>query len=412
MKYAEVYKILEKIYLNKAYSNIELQKECGEDKQVFKTVKGVLENEFRINRVLFELIEKKPKNKILIILKIAVYLLCFDENSKNYAVVNEAVNFAKSIGKGEVCGFINAVLKKASEFKLPPQFKNLTEEISYKGNIPEYLAEIYLNNYGKSNTELCFENKPKKYHILVNGIKWSKEEFENFLKINKIDFTSSCAGGYIIENNEKLSQLFNEGKITYISLCSALIANECEKETLDLCSAPGGKSIAATLNGCNVTVCDIHSHRLKLIDSYFKRMSLEYKEKFLNDATVRKDEFAEKFDTVLLDVPCTGFGVSDIRPDILLNRKKEDIYTLSKLQSAILNTSCGYVKKGGALIYSTCTVTKEENSFQIKKFLETYDNFVLERCKTKGDIFDFGEQYLPIREGFGGFFSAKLRRIK
>lgn len=412
MKYAEVYKILEKIYLNKAYSNIELQKECGEDKQVFKTVKGVLENEFRINRVLFELIEKKPKNKILIILKIAVYLLCFDENSKKYAVVNEAVNFAKSIGKSNVCGFINAVLKKASELKLPPDFKNIAEEISYKGNIPEYLAEIYLNNYGKSITELCFEKKQKKYHIIVNGIKWSREEFEKFLKVNEINFTLSCSGGYLTANNEKLSRLFNEGKITYISLCSSLIANECEKNTLDLCSAPGGKSIATTLNGCNVTVCDVHSHRLKLIDSYFKRMGIEYNEIFLNDATVRKDEFAEKFDTVLLDVPCTGFGVSDIRPDILLNRKKEDIDTLSKLQSVILDTSCGYVKKDGALIYSTCTITKEENSLQIKNFLETHDNFVLERCKTEGDIFDFGEQYLPIREGFGGFFLAKLRRIK
>ncbi|MBQ8882022.1 MAG: 16S rRNA (cytosine(967)-C(5))-methyltransferase RsmB, partial [Clostridia bacterium] len=160
-----------------------------------------------------------------------------------------------------------------------------------------------------------------------------------------------------------------------------------------------------------VTACDIHPHRVKLIESYAQKQNLTVKT-MVNDATVHRPEFAEKFDCVIVDAPCSGIGVIHSKPDITFNRSISEIEQLSALQLSILSSASAYVKKGGQLNYSTCTVIKDENEKVVEKFLETNSDFYLEHAQ--GEVIGCGNdgyvRLYPQTDNCDGFFVAKLRR--
>ena len=151
---------------------------------------------------------------------------------------------------------------------------------------------------------------------------------------------------------------------------------------------------------CEVTSCDIHPHRIELIESYRHRLGINNVVTKINDATKYNEAFSNAFDKVLCDVPCSGLGVAKKKPDIYLNMTKESISDLPKIQYQILDTAKNYVKQNGILVYSTCTTLPQENEEVIRKFLANNKNFELE----------FEKQYLQDDQGLDGFYIAKMVR--
>lgn len=180
---------------------------------------------------------------------------------------------------------------------------------------------------------------------------------------------------------------------------------------LDACSAPGGKTteLAEIMkNTGKIIACDVYKHRIKLVEENASRLGINIIETYEKDATTLNEEFAQKFDKVLIDVPCLGFGVMKRKPDIKWQRKKEDIGEISKIQFEILKNSVKYLKLGGELVYSTCSILKEENEDIIEKWMKTVNE---EQSETNEKYEVKSEQKILPDQNTDGFFICKIKRI-
>lgn len=226
---------------------------------------------------------------------------------------------------------------------------------------------------------------------------------EEFEKIETLPHGYNYIGGGSVENH----QLFTEGAITVQDGASQKAISSFrigkDMKVLDLCSAPGGKTayMAQLLeNSGEITSCDIHEHKLALIENNLARQGVTNTKVMLNDATVINKDFENKFDRVLADVPCSGLGVLRRKPDIKWTKTKEDTVSLSEIQQKIFENAALYVKKGGLLMYSTCTVNRIENEDRVEEFLSTHPEFTLAEER----------QLLPDKDNTDGFFYAILER--
>lgn len=411
-----VYNLLSSVYKTGAYSGIALNEELqnlknSEDKAyVTATFYGVLEKDVVLSYYISVLCSKKPKLSVRILLKLGIYLLKYS-NSPDYAVIDNLVKLCKNIGKKEVSGFVNAVLRKSIDVTLPIETKS-ADSLSLYCSIPLWLAQDLISDYGYEKAKSILSSKLNtKTHVRINSRKITELEFEKRIK----NYEKSALGYYV--QAEELKKL-KDSEYTVMSLASMYAVRyynagiKRASVVLDTCSAPGGKAIyLEEIGKHDVTACDIHEHRVGLIKRYAKRMESDVVA-VQNDATIYREEWKEGFDAVICDVPCSGIGVISSKPDILLNRKREDINELADIQLKILETSARYVKKGGALFYSTCTVMKKENDEVVKRFLSTNTDFIIEKldasvikCDDDGFV-----RLLPDVNGCDGFFVVAMRR--
>lgn len=402
------YDILFNVYQNGAYASLELSKNIEKasiKNFVTNLVYGVLERDIEFNYYISKLVEKKPKNPIIVVLKIGMYLIKYMESMPTYAAVTKTVDLVKEINKRELTGFVNATLKRFSNQKIPlPQ--NPIKRISVEYSAPEFLVQEYLNEYGEAKTKamLTHSSFPCE-HFRVNSRTYDIETLKKELKKRGIGYLESMPNALYVKNDKFMHDLFSSGKVTNQSKTSMLtcekLAPEEGDKILDLCAAPGGKSIyLAEMTTCFIIACDIHLHRLELIKSYMNRMNAHNIEIFQNDATVKNELFVNRFNKVLCDVPCSGLGVAKKKPDIYLNMTRESIKELPEIQYKILDNAKDYIKKDGIIVYSTCTTVKWENGDVVRKFLFNNSDFEL--------ISE--EQYLQDDLGMDGFYIAKLRR--
>lgn len=409
-------KLLVKVY-GGAYSSIELNRELREipDERdrayVSRLFYGVLDKSVQLDYILSKLTKKRPKPVVCIVIKTGIYMLRYmDEPS--YAVVNTQTEIIKKLGKRELAGFVNAVLRASETVKLPIQAKDKAFELSVNYSVPEWIAKKLVEEYGYDFARDFLSSKlTDKTHVRVNEKEISKQSFKSLLPSAE---ESPC--GFFVSYGE-LKKL-NPSLYVVQSLASALAVEcyasgaECGLKMLDLCAAPGGKAVYfESLTVADVTACDIHPHRVELIKSYAKNAGVKLKT-IQNDATVFAPIFENAFDCVICDVPCSGVGVIKNKPDVMLNRKEEDVASLAELQYKIISTAGRYVKPGGTLCYSTCTVFKEENADVANKFLAENSEFekVTAGCeKAKADDDGYVRLY-PQINGCDGFFVAKFRR--
>lgn len=413
------YDILSKIYREKTYSSLALYRVLEKEPEadlIYKIVLGVLDHNVELEYIISNLTQKSPQTAVKIILKQGIFCIKYMDSLPDYAVINNHVELTKIIGKKQVSGFVNAVLKKVArgEYSLPDE-KNKIEYYNVKYSKPVWLVEKLIADYGENTAVNIMSAAPYELtHIRVNTLKISNSELENYLKSNDIEFLPSEAGGYLLKLTAKIKQLFNEGKITYQSITSMFAVSALDvknhQKVLDICSAPGGKSALIAEQNCDGTVlaCDLYPHRISLVNSYAKRMGIKNIQTQVMDATEFEPVMVKQFDRVLADVPCSALGIIRKQPDILLNRKSEDINDLKQLQLTILNNASAYLKKGGILVYSTCTITKEENTETVNEFLSQHPEFKLDKInlnyKNNGTI-----QFLPAG-AVDGFFIAKFVR--
>lgn len=418
------YHILKKVCIDKSYVSIELNKYLKGTHDIntaliTKIVYGVLEKDITLEYFIQMHTKKLPKPNILLLLKIVAYASKTISSIPSFALVNEIVEMAKKEDKYSA-GFVNAVSKKliASDIVLPSK-KDYVKYLSVKYSYPEWVIRELQKS--KDNTfieDLLSTNLNTLTHIRVNESKISADDFKAKLDKLEIKYEQSLYNYtmYVdyakLLKEKELKDLYVVQGLPSIITCNVLCADK--GKVLDVCAAPGGKSVYLAQNSnLDVFSCDIYAHRLDLVKKYARNYDIHNIHFCLQDGTIINDNWIDKFDYVLCDVPCSNLGVSRKKPDVFLNKSLNDAKMLAGIQYKILETSANYVKKGGILQYSTCTIIDLENKNVIEKFLKNHKDFELTEIKVEGiNIYNDNNLYTfyPNLTGTEGFFIARLRR--
>lgn len=336
---------------------------------------------------------KHTKAKTALAIDMAIYELFFT-NSKEYAIVNETVELVNKNDRA----FVNAILRRVQK-----EGKKDFEDPCIQYSHPDWIYKMWKAHYGEETTLRIMQADLEIPNVIgrINPLKITKEELEKDSSITFINDYCFIKEGSILSMDE-----FQEGKVLIQNPSSIepVLALQLidDLKVLDVCAAPGTKTqlISSFMhNTGEVIACDLYEHRLQLINQLMDKCGNTNVQTKVNDATVSTFE-EESFDRVLCDVPCSGLGDLSHKPEIKWHLKPENIDEIIQTQAKILDVSSKYLKKGGILVYSTCTLNKKENTFQVKNFLKTHENYVLESEKT---IFQF-EKY------HDGFYVAVLRK--
>lgn len=425
-----------------AYANLALDKMMakepemdGRDKALAtELVYGSIKYRGRLDWVLNRYAKPKVNQMdpwIRNILREGLYQLMFLDKIPPSAAVNEAVNLAKKYGKRGAEKFVNGVLRSAlrgmEELAYPHRGKQPVGYLSVTYSFPEWIIQKWYKAYGLKQAEaLCqYFNAPAPLWIRCNTLKLSPEELAERLTAQGIAVTASAhiPEGLRIDSSVNLHELalFQEGCFTVQDESSMHVgraaAPKAGQRVLDACSAPGGKTthMAQLMqNDGQIVACDIHPHRLELIAENCKRLGITNVQTKLQDGEHLAEAFGEPFDVVLVDAPCSGLGVLGRRADARWSKQPLDIAALSHLQQSILEQAAQVTKTGGTLIYSTCTMTEEENTQVVERFLAAHEDFELDEgltaCWSDSRPPMGMVQFLPFADQMDGFFIAKFRR--
>ena len=340
------------------------------------------------------------------VLRTALYQIMFMDKIPDSAAVDEAVKLVKSSKESRNSGFVNAVLRNVLRAEnLLPNGDSL-EDLSVIYSCPINIIKSFTDDYGIENTKKLLSEslKPAEITVRVNTVKTDVETFQKLIGVNtkKTDIN----GGLVLESGIDVSQneLYKDGLFYVQDLASqkavSVLNPEVDTRVLDMCAAPGGKSFTMALlmqNKGEIVSCDLYVKRVELIEKSAKRLGLDIIKPKVSDATVY-DSSLGKFDYILCDVPCSGLGVIRRKPDIKYKDFTE-FDSLCEIQSKILNNAIKYLKKGGKILYSTCTLRIKENDDIVNSFLEKNKDFVCEYSHT----------FMPHTDGTDGFYCALLK---
>lgn len=420
-------KILYKIDKEEAYSNIELNEQIKQNRKNLteKDIGLISEIVYGVTTwklTLDEIIKKYSKIKIkkispwiINILRMGIYQIIFLDKIPKSAAVNESVNLAKRYGHASSSNFVNAILRKIEkrDYEELFQIKDDIERISKTTSMPKWIVEeLTKSNNEKEVEEICKNSNIKpKVTIRVNTLKVNKQELIERLKEKNIECkeTAEKLDDFLIlekvKNIENVEE-FKQGYFTIQDISAGQTAKILEPQpgelVLDACSAPGGKTthIAELMkNKGKIEAWDIHEHRTKLVEQNAQRLGINIIKTKVKDASVYDENLKGKFDKILLDVPCLGIGVIKRKPDIKWQRKPEDIEKITQIQKKILNNCSRYLKNNGTIVYSTCSILREENEEIINEFLRENSNYYVEKDKIRN--------ILPNQER-DGFFICKI----
>lgn len=410
-------KVIYDVEFDGAYSNMALKDALRSDMSrqdkslVTNIVYGVLDRKITLDYIIGKFSKVKPKKiskHILIILRMGIYQIMFMDKIPISAAVNESVRLARRYGHSASAGFVNGLLRNVSRSEIEyPTDK--TEYLSVKYSFPVWLCKRWICDYGYEFTEemLCSFNKEKKLNIRPNTLKVTAEELASMLKDNGIDCVEYK--GMIISDGFDISSdtLYNGGYYTvqdFAAMQAAIVLAPNENDTvIDMCAAPGGKTthLAELMkNKGKIYACDVHEHKIELIRKNAERLGIDIIDAKISDGSKTDKSMINTADKVLCDVPCSGLGIIGRKPEIKWNRDENS--TLPKIQRQILNNAAKYVKTGGEIVYSTCTLLREENECVTGEFLKTNDTFEKVYEKT----------YYPHIDNSDGFYICKMKRIK
>ncbi len=399
------YQVLSKVYAEGAHFKLALAETPIEEAHRARTVRvcyGVLEHDAYLALCIRSVAEKNPKQSVRILLKIAFYFLIFLEKPR-YMVTDLAVELLKKMGKGGMAGFVNAALRNFDEKKIviPAGDEGLAVTTPY----PLFAVRRLRREYG-GRTEAIV--RAKSGGVSVRFVRGA----ENYLSRPHTD--TPFAGVYLFDHFARDAGFF-AGDYTFQSVGSVAICNVVEgcERLLDACAAPGGKSVLLAQKCKSVTACELHLHRVGLIESYCARMGTKNVTAMQADSSQFHPEFENAFDGVLCDVPCSGFGTVAENPDLPLGKSEQDFAGLAGTQAAILENCSRYVRRDGHLYYSTCSLFSEENDAVVSAFLSRHPEFSCEGADSPLSYVKktCGIQFLPDTAFGAGFYVAKMRRV-
>lgn len=364
-------------------------------------------------------------------LRVGLYQILFLDKVPNSAAIDEAVEIVKRKQGKKTAGLINGVLRNIARnienIRYPKENDDRAFYISVMESHPKWMVTKWIERFGeddalkllKKNNEIPLQT------IKINPFKINREELFKLFEEHKVEYQESeyCEGSIkILTQKIKMqkTELFKDGKVTIqdtsATLAAKLLGVKEGEKILDLCAAPGGKTsqfAEDSMGKGEIISVDLFDARVKLIDENIKRLG--YKNVKTQAGDLRDLEFDFEFDGVQVDVPCSGLGTISKKPDIKWSFEKENLSKLNKVQLEFLEKASKFVKVGGRVVYSTCTIEVEENENIIKKFLENNSNFELENAENylNEKVCKEGMmQTFPHIHNMDGAFAARLKRIK
>lgn len=422
-------KSLYEINTKQAYSNIVLDKYINENREklskldinfISELVYGVVTWKLTLEYIIQKYSKIKLKKMsvwVKNILYLGSYQILFLDKVPKSAAVNESVNLCKKYNFKSV-GLVNAILRKIekSDYEEINTITNSITRISLKYSMPEWIVKKFCDEYGNEEAANICQNLNLRPNISVR-LNRLKDKIELGEKGILEDFRVITGTKNITKTKEYI-----EGNITIqdeaAGLSSFILAPKEGEMVLDACSAPGGKTTYLAELMCNqgnIVAWDIYEERLKQVKQNAKRLGINIIQTEVHDATKLKEDYVERFDKILLDVPCLGLGVIRRKPDIKWNRQENNIKEISDIQFNILKTCSKYLKKNGTLVYSTCSMLKEENDEIIEKFIKDENFEIVDIDKQIPKEFskittNNMVQFLPSQK-HDGFFITMLKKI-
>ena len=416
--------IIYDVKYNKAYSNIAINKKLKKSDLDYRDrgfitelVYGTLSKLILLDYII-DVNSSISLNKIsksaLTAIELSIYQIMFMDSVSGFAAVNEGVKLIKKVDK-RASGYANALLRNISSNKGHVNLeiiKDKAEKLSVEYSVSKYIVSRFLRIYKDEFTiELLkkLSERPK-LTIRTNTLKISSKELENLLIKEGIEVEKSnmIEDAFYIKNLKNIgsNELFQKGYFMVQDISSMLAARELGaeegEEVLDMCSAPGGKTfyMAQMMNNKGkIDAMDISEHKLKLLSDRATELGVDIINVHKKNATLFDEKMLAKYDKILIDAPCSGFGIIRRKPEI---RYKEylDVKDLPLIQSKIIENAGRYLKPEGTMVYSTCTLEKKENKDIVMAFLENNKGFILE---------DMKELYPNVDET-DGFFIAKIKK--
>jgi 16S rRNA (cytosine967-C5)-methyltransferase len=436
-----VLELLETIEKNQSYSNLLLHHAIEKNNLPTKDIGllteltyGTLQRKMTLDFFLKPFLKKANKIESWVknLLRLTLYQMVYLDKIPDRAAIFEAVEIAKKRGHKGIASMVNGVLRSIQREGLPSltSIEDAAERLAIETSHPQWLIKRWIEQFGYERTKAMGEiNLTAPLQTArVNTTKITREECSKRLLEEGFQLELSPIIPEAIralKGNLASSAVFKEGLLTIQDESSMLVAYALgaakDEMVLDACAAPGGKSthIAEKMkNSGQVISLDLHEHKVKLINDNARRLELHNIQTRTMDSRHAAENFPpESFDRVLLDAPCSGLGVMRRKPDMKYTKKEQDIFQLSNIQRDLLESVSSLVKKGGVLVYSTCTVDCEENESTVADFLKHHPDF-------EGDtnfkdrmpeavrpfIIGFDLQVLPQDFGSDGFYIACLRK--
>ncbi|HLS10387.1 16S rRNA (cytosine(967)-C(5))-methyltransferase RsmB [Lentibacillus sp.] len=399
-------------------------------------VYGTIQRKLTLDYFLEEFVNTKKKIKpwVRMLLRMSVYQMHFLDKIPDHAIIHGAVEIAKDRGHKGIASFVNGVLRSVQRKGVPntSDISNKAERLAIETSHPVWLVKRWIDMYGYDETcAMCHANLERKpLSIRVQPIKITRKAVMD--ELHKLGFETrqsefSSQGIIVDKGNILRTRLFEEGYITIQDQSSMLVTEMLDAEpgmtVLDACSAPGGKvthTAEKMQNEGSIVAYDLHAKKAKQIQKKAASLDLTIIDAKAGDARKLQDiHEKESFDRILVDVPCTGFGVIRGKPDIKYHKQEDDIKRLVRIQTDILEHVAPLLKKGGLLIYSTCTVNKSENENVTETFLAQNPDFTVDTTffeqlpvmiRQSPGISKTGLQLFPQTFSTDGFFLTRLKR--
>lgn len=424
-----VYKSLLSSEKENKFSNIELsaaieryQMDKFEKAQFTALFYGVIEKSITIDYLIEKYTSKKVSRldySVLIILRLGIFEILYF-STPDSAAVNEAVKLASRFAS-RAKGFINAVLRKICSEKDDLPFPKKSDGVLYysiKYSLPTWICSSFINDYPDIAEDLMnCSTAQRKTTLCANTLRISPEQLKDQVNgvFGKYANTAVITDMPVSQIKAlKSGEAFVQDEASQIQ--TKVLSAEPSMNVIDVCACPGGKSFGAAIAMKNIgslTSFDIHSSKLPLIEKGAERLGISIIKTAQHDSTVAKEEFINKFDRVICDVPCSGLGVLSKKAD-LRHRDEKLNDDLPDLQYKILSASAKYLKNDGVLIYSTCTLRKVENEDIVNRFVSENTDYVLEDFEVTNDLRSKRGMItlFPNIHETDGFFIAKIRKIK
>ncbi|USG67658.1 16S rRNA (cytosine(967)-C(5))-methyltransferase RsmB [Brevibacillus ruminantium] len=434
--------VLNRVEEHQSYSNLELKSVLDREELravdaglVTELVYGTIQRRLTLDTALDQFIRgKKVQSWVKNLLRLSVYQIHYLDRIPDRAVVHEAVEIAKRRGHQGIASMVNGVLRNV--LRQPGLWKELGQgdeirQLSILESHPEWLVRRWAAQYGLEETRQICEsnNRPPHPSIRVNTLKLTREELSEKLAahFSTVELSAVSPDGLLLDGGHAAgTQWYRQGDFTIQDESSMLVAPALAVEpgmkVLDACAAPGGKTthIAALMqNRGKLIASDVHPHKRDLIAQNARRLGTTIIEPIVSDALHLGEKNLGQFDRILLDAPCTGFGVIRRKPDLKWNKTPEDVKAIAELQYELLQSVSELLQPGGLLVYSTCTIEREENEKIVERFVREHPEFELDPSLSKDlpeavrEKVDKGLGYiqvLPHHFESDGFFIARIKR--
>lgn len=434
--------IIQRVEEHKSYSNLELKRVLDKTPLrsldvglVTELVYGTIQRRNTLDYILDQFIKgKKVQPWVRNLLRLSMYQIRFLDRVPARAAVHEAVEIAKGKGHQGIASMVNGVLRNV--LRQPEVWDKLPEgkpviQIALAESHPEWLVQRWVKSYGEETTRAICQsnNRPPHTSVRVNPLKTSRDQLLERVQQEYPDVIASSVspdgiiftGGYAAGTS-----WFREGFCTVQDESSMLVAPalavKSGQRVLDACAAPGGKTthLAERMNDeGEIIACDVHPHKQDLIVQTAVRLGITIVKTIVSDALELSDKSLGQFDRILLDAPCTGFGVIRRKPDLKWNKTEQDIHQIAELQYRLLEQVSMLLAPGGLLVYSTCTIEPEENQQIVERFVGKNPEFELDQSLID-DLPEFVTKQIDCTKGYvqilphhfqsDGFFISRLRR--